>query len=135
MKKIISVFAVVLMMGTMAFAQKGVIKFKKSEHDFGKIEQAKPATFTFEFTNAGTDPIILGNVQASCGCTTPEWTREPVMPGKSGKVTATYNALNGGPFNKTITVPSNAENGSISLQLKGEVIAKPAPEPAKVGGK
>ncbi len=137
MKKVISIFAVVLMMGTMAFAQKGVIKFKKSEHDFGKIEQAKPATYVFEFTNAGTDPLVLGNVQASCGCTTPDWTREPIMPGKSGKITATYNALNGGPFNKTITVPSNAENGQVVLMLKGEVVAKPAPAaaPAKVGGK
>ncbi len=139
MKKSLSIFALVLMMGTMAFAQKGVIKFKKSEHDFGKIEQAKPATYVFEFTNAGTDPLVLGNVQASCGCTTPDWTREPIMPGKSGKITATYNALNGGPFNKTITVPSNAENGQVVLMLKGEVVAKPAPAatpaPTKVGGK
>ncbi len=133
MKKTLSVFAVVFLFAAASFAQKGIIKFKETEHDFGKVEQAKPATFTFEFTNTGTDVIILGNVAASCGCTTPDWTKEPILPKKSGKVTATYNALNAGPFNKSITVPSNAENGTIILTLKGEVV--PKAEPTKTGGR
>ena len=133
MKKVLSVFAVVFLFAATSFAQKGVIKFKETEHDFGKIEQGKPATFTFEFVNTGSDPLILGNVAASCGCTTPEWTKEPILPKGKGKVTATYNALNGGAFNKNVTVPSNAENGTISLSLKGEVVTKP--EPVKTGGR
>lgn len=134
MKKVLSVFAVLFLFSVVSFAQKGIIKFKKTEHDFAKVDQGKPVTHVFEFTNAGSDPIVLGNVTASCGCTTPDWTREPVMPGKSGKITATYNAANAGPFTKSITVPSNAENGTVILTLKGEVVAKPT-EPAKAGGK
>lgn len=133
MKKILSFFVVFFVFVAVSFAQKGVIKFAKLEHDFGKIEQGKPVTYTYEFTNTGTDPIILGNVAPSCGCTTPDWTREPVMPGKKGFVKATFNAGAMGPFNKNVTVPSNAENGTVSLTLKGEVIAnKTASEAKKV---
>jgi Protein of unknown function (DUF1573) len=126
MKKVLSFIAATLFVATVGFAQKGVVKFKTSDHDFGKIEQGKPVTHVFEFTNTGTDPIVLGQVTASCGCTTPIWTQEPVLPGKVGKVTGTFNAGVVGPFNKTITVPSNAENGTIYLTLKGEVSASGA---------
>jgi len=79
--------------------------------------------------------VVLGNVAASCGCTTPEWTREPVMPNKKGTVKATFNAGVMGPFNKTVTVPSNAENGTLYLTLKGEVVANKTAAPAKTGNK
>lgn len=131
MKKVLSIFAVAILFSAATFAQKAVIKFKVTEHDFAKVEQGKPASFTFEFTNTGTNPLILGNVTASCGCTTPDWTKEPILPGKTGKVTATYNALNAGAFNKAVTVPSNAENGTVTLTLKGEVVAAAA----KTGGR
>jgi hypothetical protein len=138
MKKFLSLFVAILVFSAVSYAQKGVVKFAKNEHDFGKIEQGKPVTHIFEFTNTGTDPIVLGNVSASCGCTTPEWTREPVMPGKKGNVKATFNAGVMGPFNKTVTIPSNGENGTVYLTLKGEVIANKAAEAqtaAKKGGK
>lgn len=136
MKKGFLFIVAMMMISVATFAQKGVVKFKKSDHDFGKIEQNKPVTNVFEFTNSGTDPIVLGNVAASCGCTTPTWTKEPIMPGKTGTVTATFNAGAVGPFNKTVTVPSNAENGTIYLTLKGEVldtnakVSEAAPAPA-----
>ncbi|MFN8346024.1 MAG: DUF1573 domain-containing protein [Spirosomataceae bacterium] len=135
MKKAFSLFVAVLAFSAVSFAQKGVIKFAKNENDFGKIEQGKPVSYVFEFTNTGTDPIVLGNVAASCGCTTPEWTREPVLPNKKGTVKATFNAGVMGPFNKTVTVPSNAENGTVYLTLKGEVVANKTAAPAKTGGK
>ncbi|MCU0338805.1 MAG: DUF1573 domain-containing protein [Spirosomaceae bacterium] len=133
MKKVFLFFAAFFVFAAVSFAQKGVIKFTKSENDFGKIEQGKPVTYNFEFTNNGPDPIVLGNVSASCGCTTPEWSREPILQNKKGFVKATFNAGSMGVFNKTVTVPSNAENGTVYLTLKGEVVAnKTAADPKKV---
>lgn len=103
----------------------GVIKFKTESHDFGKIEDGVQAVYTFEFTNTGTAPVVISNAQASCGCTTPDWTKEPVMPGKSGKVTASFNSQGRpGSFSKTVTVISNSETPQIVLSIKGEVSPK-----------
>lgn len=110
MKKFFSVLVVLLSVATFSYAQKGVMKFKEETHSFGKIEQGKPVTNEFTFTNTGTDPIVISNVSASCGCTTPSYTKEPVLPGKTGSIKATYNAAAMGSFNKSITVFSNAES-------------------------
>jgi uncharacterized protein (DUF58 family) len=129
MKKLLFVFAF-LFVATFANAQ-GVIKFKTESHDFGKIEEGTQATFTFEFTNTGTAPVVISNAQASCGCTTPDWTKEPVMPGKTGKVTASFNSQGRpGNFSKTVTVVSNSEAPQIVLSIKGEVNPKAAAAPA-----
>lgn len=103
------------------------ITFIEELHDFGNLAEEKgPATHEFTFTNTGGSPLILQNVKASCGCTTPEWTKDPVLPGKKGFVKATYNPANRpGQFNKTITVTSNAENNMVTLTIKGNVIPKP----------
>jgi len=94
-----------------------------SAHDFGKIKQGTPVTHEFKFTNTGKTPLIITNVQASCGCTTPSWTKEEVMPGGTGFIRATYNAAAMGAFNKTITVTANIESGFVQLTIKGEVQA------------
>lgn len=130
MKKIVSLFVAMFMLVAVSYAQKGVVKFAKETHDFGKIEQGKPATFTFEFKNTGSEPVIISDASASCGCTKPSWSKEPIMPGKTGSVSATYNAAAGGPFNKSVTVMSNAETPSVVLYLKGEVVSKEAAEAA-----
>ena len=123
MKKLFFVFAF-LFVATFANAQ-GVIKFKNEGHDFGKVEEGVQATHTFEFTNTGTAPVVISNAQASCGCTTPDWTKEPVMPGKTGKVTASFNSQGRpGNFSKTVTVVSNSETPQIVLTIKGEVNPK-----------
>ena len=129
--------ALVLLIGltTVSFAQKGVLKFKEETHKFGKVPQGTPVTHEFTFVNAGTDPIVLSNVTVSCGCTTPVWSKAPVLPGKTGSVKATFNAAAAGPFNKPVTVFSNTEGGSITLYLNGEVVAKPAAAPAKASSK
>ncbi|GAB1447121.1 MAG: DUF1573 domain-containing protein [Bacteroidetes bacterium] len=105
-------------------ANQAEIKFVKETHDFGSIPQGTPATYTFEFENTGKAPLIITNASASCGCTTPDWTKEPIKPGKKGFVKATYNAAAPGPFTKSVTVMSNAKNSTIILYLKGDV--KPA---------
>lgn len=125
MKKLFFVFAF-LFVASFANAQ-GVIKFKNESHDFGKIEDGVQATHTFEFTNTGTAPVVISNAQASCGCTTPDWSKEPIMPGKTGKVTASFNSQGRpGNFSKTVTVISNSETPQIVLSIKGEVNQKGA---------
>lgn len=100
-----------------------VFTWDNTTHDFGKIKQGVPVTHEFKFTNTGKVPLVITNVQASCGCTTPEWTRDPVMPGGQGFIKATYNAASVSGFNKTVTVTANIETGFVQLTIKGEVLA------------
>ncbi len=130
MKKILSLFVVMFAFVAVSYAQKGALKFANETHDFGKIEQGKPATYVFEFKNTGTEPVVIADAAASCGCTKPTWDKEPIMPGKMGKVSATYNAVAMGPFNKSVTVTSNGEAPTIVLYLKGEVVSKEDAEKA-----
>ncbi|MBD2705111.1 DUF1573 domain-containing protein [Spirosoma sp. BT702] len=130
MKKFFSLFVALFVLVAVGYAQKGTMKFAKETHDFGKVEQGKPVTHVFEFKNTGTDPVVISDAQASCGCTKPNWTREAILPGKTGTVSATYNAAAAGPFNKSVTVTSNAEAGQIVLYLKGEVVTQKEAETA-----
>ena len=117
-----------MMCGLVMMAQNPVITFEKTEHDFGKINEGDGRVTTlFHFKNEGMAPLVLSNVRASCGCTTPKWTKEPIEPGQGGDITVTYNP-NGRPgrFQKTITVSSNASEPSKKLYIKGEVIPKSA---------
>ena len=102
-------------------ADLAVFETSALNHDFGKIKQGTPVTHEFIFTNKGKVPMVITNVAASCGCTTPDWTRDPIAPGGSGFIKATYNAAAPGAFNKTVTVTSNIENGFVQLFIKGEV--------------
>ncbi len=109
-----------------AQTQKPKITFKETEFDFGKFpEERGKVSHTFEFTNTGGEPLIINKVRSSCGCTVPEWTKEPIPPGGKGYIKATYNASHRpGKFTKTITVNSNAVNSVVVLRVKGEVIPK-----------
>ena len=91
--------------------------------DFGKIKQGVPATHEFSFVNKGKVPMIITNAQPSCGCTIPAWTKDPIPPGGTGFVKATYNAASPGLFDKSITVTANVESGSVMLRIRGEVVA------------
>ena len=125
MKKILSTLCMALTAVAM-IAQQPVITFEKTEHDFGKINEADGrVTTVFSFKNEGMTPLVLSNVRASCGCTTPTWTKEPVEPGQKGSITVTYNP-NGRPgrFQKTITITSNASEPTKKVYIKGEVIPK-----------
>ena len=98
------------------------ITFNELEHNYGTIQKGGDGNCEFTFTNDGNEPLILTGVRASCGCTTPTWTKEPVMPGKTGTIKVRYNTNNVGSFTKTITVTSNAVNASRStLKIKGKV--------------
>lgn len=100
------------------------ISFDKTVYDFGTIAQGIPAEAEFVFTNTGKQPLVLQNVKAACGCTTPYYTKETVMPGKKGVIKASYNAAAAGGFDKPVTVTYNG--GTVNLSLKG--IVEKAPE-------
>lgn len=106
--------------------KKATASFVAESHDFGKINESDgPVTFQFTFTNIGSEPLILKNVTASCGCTTPSWSREPVLPGAKGFITVTYNPQNRpGHFEKTITVNSNGDPETQALKISGDVIPR-----------
>lgn len=139
-KMMLTVFTVVALTGmvmaqqqTMANAQTtatatpanmATCTWKNTTHNFGKVTQGKPVSFTYEFTNTGNAPLIITSVQPGCGCTTQDYTKEAVAPGKKGFVTLTYNAASVGQFTKSATVNTNAENGTLSLTFTGEVVAQ-----------
>lgn len=107
-----------------------VLLARETRYDFGKIPQGKPVTHIFEVVNTGTEPLQIENVQASCGCTTPEWSNDPIAPGASKKITVGYNAAANGKFEKAITVFYNSGKTKL-LYIKGEVWQTPAdPAPA-----
>lgn len=111
-----------------------ILRLKESSYSFGKIPQGRPVIHVFTIQNVGTEPLLLENVQASCGCTTPEWSREPIAPGAEAPIKVGYNAYAEGHFNKTVTILYN--NGQTkALIISGEVYKLPAsaaPENASV---
>lgn len=117
-----------LLIGIFSFAQSGAkIKFKEETINYGEVEKGKDNGIRiFEFTNTGDAPLVIKNAKSSCGCTVPEWPKEPIAPGGKGQIKVQYN-MNPGPISKTITIETNAtnkENGMIPLRIKGTVVVK-----------
>jgi hypothetical protein len=100
------------------------LTLKETEFDFGKIPQGKPVTHIFEFTNTGTAPFALDNVQASCGCTTPVWNRDTIAVGQTAVINIGYNSANDGPFTKPVTITYNGTQTK-QIIIKGEVWKTP----------
>lgn len=113
----------------------GNINFTETTHDFGKIPQGIPVTYTFKFVNTNPSAVTVTDARASCGCTTPNWSKEPIASGATGTITVRYNSASVGLFNKSVTVSTNL--GQIVLYITGVVEAQPAepePTPIKIGG-
>lgn len=112
------------------------IQFNKDVHDYGDLKYGADGTVKFEFANTGKSPLIISNASASCGCTVPEWPKEPILPGKSSSITVKYDTKRPGVINKSVTITSNAENDPTKiLQIKGSVGAKPeAVSPVNTAG-
>jgi len=102
-----------------------VLGLKENGFDFGKIPQGRPVTHIFEFTNNGKEALKLDNVQASCGCTTPEWSKDAVEPGATANIKVGYNAAAEGPFTKTVTISYNG-NQVKTITISGSVYKAPA---------
>ena len=100
-----------------------MLDFKEESFNFGEISEGPQVTHEFKFTNNGKEPLILANVKASCGCTTPSWPKDPVLPGKEATILVTYNTQGRpGNFNKSVTITSNATNANKVIYIKGEVV-------------
>ena len=131
MKKYIFMVAMLLAAVT-GFAQeevkpkdKGEMKFEKTRHNFGVFSQdTAMVSHEFVFTNVGKSPLIIHQANASCGCTVPEYTLEPIMPGEKGKISVTYNGKNRRPgvFRKSVTIHNNGRQSPIRIYIEGEMI-------------
>lgn len=133
MKKVMLMMAMVA--GSFAFASAQVagpqIEFDRTEHDYGEVEQGGDGTTEFVFTNTGTEPLIISKAKGSCGCTVPEWPKEPIAPGAKSAIKVKYDTKRVGPISKSVTITSNSvDNSTALLKIKGSVQAKPSEEDA-----
>jgi plastocyanin len=110
---------------TTVNANAPVMKFEFDSHDFGKVKAGDKVTYEFNFTNTGASPLIITNATATCGCTVPEWPKEPIQPGKGGKIKVTFDSANKeGLQDKQITVTANTNPAQNIVHLVGEVLTK-----------
>jgi len=129
MKKLFTLLFLSILI-TAAFAQTtmsptAILQLPESQYDFGKIQQNRPVTHMFQIINKGKEALKLDNVQTSCGCTTPEWSREPILPGAVATIKVGYNAASEGPFSKSIAIQYNG-NQTTTLIISGTVYKGPA---------
>ncbi len=111
------------------------IEFNKEVHDYGTIKNGADGSCTFEFKNTGDSPLIISNAKGSCGCTVPEWPKEPIAPGASGVIKVNYDTMRTGEINKSVTITSNAVNASDKIVfIKGIVLAPETTQPANDAG-
>lgn len=111
-----------LVFSASAQFQYPAFKWDNKEHDFGNILRQSPVSHEFEFTNKGQAPLVISEVEGSCGCTVAEYTKDPVMPGQKGIVKAIFDAAAPGKFRKSIKVVANVEGGPEYLYIKGMVV-------------
>ena len=127
MKHFMKLCAVILAFIGFTAMQDGTkadFKFEKETHDFGKVAQGTPVSFDFVFTNVGDEPLIISNVESTCGCTVPKYPTTPVAKGAKGTITVTFNAAAVQPgFTKALMIKSNARTPVKVLYIKGEVVA------------
>lgn len=110
---------------TTVNANAPVMKFEFDSHDFGKVKAGEKVTFDFKFVNTGKSPLIITEAHASCGCTVPEWPKEPIQPGQGGKIKVTFDSSNkSGLMDKQVTVTANTNPAQNIVHLVGEVLTK-----------
>ncbi len=135
MKRLLTILSVALLATAISCSQSNngngnkkaaaEITFQETEHDFGSIAQNSKAEYAFIYRNTGKELLVVSNVQTSCGCTVPDWTRDPVRRKKLGLVKVHYRTEVPGSFVKTIRVYCNASNSPVMLKIRGTVIPTP----------
>lgn len=132
MKKIFFLLTMVAFLGSFANAQTDqkstngpVMNLESTEIDYGTIDKGSEPLRVFKFTNTGKEPLVIKNAKGSCGCTVPNWPKEPIMPGEAGVIEVRYDTNREGPFSKSVTITTN-ENGenTRNLRIKGTVTKK-----------
>jgi hypothetical protein len=124
MKQTLILLAATAQLLSVSAQNKKFIKWKSDTIDLGKIPQSVPDTVVYEFKNTGKTPLLITSVKTPCQCTSAGYTEEIIKPGKSGKVTAVYNAAHPGAFTKTVSVFFNVPEANTYLVLRGEVMGK-----------
>lgn len=131
MKKVLFI-ATAFLLSVGAMAQMGkpdeIAKFNTEKHDFGKVKQAVPAIYYFEITNISAKPIVIEGASSTCGCTVPEFPKEPILPGKTAKLKVEYNAVQGGRFDKPVYVKFAGLTEQKVVGITGEVLPAEAYE-------
>ncbi len=140
MKNLLSIFLGILLISLQAVAQEKKVlnnianenpnqaefNFEALEYDFGTIKQGESSTYEFKFTNTGNEPLVITRADGSCGCTVPEYPKEPIMKGQTGSIKVTFNSAGKmGIQDKTVTITSNAKQNPMVLHMKG-TIEKPS---------
>jgi hypothetical protein len=136
MKKIFFGFVALVFISFSAYSQEEIttnkenkdlpeIFFEKTTHDYGTLKYDGDGTCEFTFKNTGKEPLLLTQVQASCGCTTPTWPKEPIKTGEKGTIVVKYNTKIPGAFSKSVRVYSNGKTNLVTLTVKGSVENKP----------
>lgn len=123
--------AIIGLISTVSVVAQQNIKFSEGSYKFGKIEQNKPVTHIFTYTNNGSKPAVIEFASAECGCTTPEYSKEAILKGKSSTIKVTYNAAAMGAFTKRVTVKFAGINDPVILTIEGEVVATKSKAGAK----
>lgn len=133
MKKLLTVFLSLMLIGGVSFAQtdkkaatkassEPELKFEVEEYNFGTVKQGDKVEYEFRFTNAGTEPLIISNVQSTCGCTVPDWPKEPIQKGETKTIKVIFNSAGKmGLQNRPVTIFSNAKTSPKVIHLKGSV--------------
>ncbi len=131
MKKVFSILMMLALVAVVAKAQKvggPVMTFEKTEIDYGTIAQGSDPLRKFKFKNTGTEPLVIKNARGSCGCTVPNYKKEPVMPGETAEIEVRYDTQRVGVFTKTVTIETNEGDQPRVLTIKGVVNEKKAEE-------
>ncbi|HMQ59655.1 MAG TPA: DUF1573 domain-containing protein [Flavilitoribacter sp.] len=107
-----------------------VMAFEETTFEFGTVQEGEKVTHTYKFKNTGKEPLVISNAQGSCGCTVPQWSKEPVAPGASGSVTVEFNSKNkNGKRNQKVTLTANTDPPQTFLYLTGEVVGGESAQP------
>lgn len=122
---VLFILSFVALFSIQAVEKAANIQFKEEVHDFGTIVEGNKPSYNFVFTNTGDAPLVIVDVDVSCGCTEPEFPEEAIMPGQTGIIKIGFNSTGkSGRFDKSVTVKSNAKDGAVRLRIVGNVSAK-----------
>lgn len=98
------------------------VQFAEQEYNFGKVKSGEKVQHEYTFKNTGSEPLVISNAKGSCGCTVPEWPKEPIAPGSSGKINVVFDSKGkSGPQTKTVTITANTDPPNTIIYIKGEV--------------
>ena len=104
-----------------------VMTFNEMEHDFGDIKPGAVVKHTFTFKNTGKTPLVISGASSTCGCTTPDWTKEPIAPGEEGKIDVQFDSHGkSGQVSKTITIQANTQPSTNQVSIKTNILPDPA---------